>query len=84
MAAATYNFDIEQGSDFIINFQYNDENNIPINLSGKCVVLRWTQNDGGGKVFSTSVPASLENEDSGYSLVANSQGTIFRACHSSS
>jgi hypothetical protein len=76
MAAATYNFDIEQGSDFIINFQYNDENNIPINLSGKCVVLRWTQNDGGGKVFSTSVPASLENEDSGYSLVANSQGTI--------
>jgi len=76
MAAATYNFNIEQGSDFILKFQYNDENNIPVNLSGKCVVLRWAQNDGGGKVFSTSVPASLENEDSGYSLVADSQGTI--------
>ena len=76
MAAATYNFDIEQGSDFILSFQYNDENSIPVNLSGKCVVLRWTQNDGGGKIFSTSVPASLENQDSGYSLVANSQGTI--------
>jgi subtilisin-like proprotein convertase family protein len=76
MAAAIYNFNIEQGSDFILSFQYNDENNIPVNLNGKCVVLRWTQNDGGGKIFSTSVPASLENEDSGYLLTANSQGTI--------
>lgn len=76
MAAAIYNFNIEQGSDFIISFQYNDENNIPINLSNKCVVLRWTQNDGGGKRFSTTVPASLDNEQSGYSLAANSQGTI--------
>jgi len=76
MAAANYSFPIEQGSDFIIKFQYNDENNIPINLSNKCIVLRWIQNDGGGKIFSSTVPASLENDDSGYSLTADSQGTI--------
>jgi len=76
MPAAIFNFPIEQGSDFIITFQYNDENNIPINLSSKCVVLRWTQDDGGGKIFSSTVPASLENEDSGYSLVANALGSI--------
>ena len=76
MPAAIFNFPIEQGSDFIITFQYNDENNIPIDLSSKCVVLRWTQSDGGGKIFSSTVPASLENEDSGYSLVANALGSI--------
>jgi subtilisin-like proprotein convertase family protein len=76
MPAAVFSFDLEQGSDFVINFQYNDENGIPVDLSSKCVVLRWTQSDGGGKVFSSSVPASLENEDSGYSLTANSLGTI--------
>lgn len=76
MPAAIYNFQIEQGSDFTINFQYNDEAGIPVDLSSKCVVLRWTQDDGGGKVFSSSVPSSLENEDSGYILTANSLGTI--------
>lgn len=76
MPAAIYNFPIEQGSDFTINFQYNDEAGIPVDLSSKCVVLRWTQDDGGGKVFSSSVPSSLENEDSGYILTANSLGTI--------
>lgn len=76
MPAATFNFPIEQGSDFVITFQYNDENNIPIDLSSKCIVLRWTQDDGGGKIFSSSVPASLENEDSGYLLSANALGSI--------
>lgn len=76
MSAAIFNFDIEQGSDFTIIFQHNDENGIPVDLSGKCIVMRWTQNDGGGKVFSSSVPASLDNEDSGYSLVSTSSGTI--------
>jgi len=76
MPAAIFNFPIEQGSDFIITFQYNDENNIPINLSSKCVVLRWTQDDGGGKSFSSYVPASLEDPISGYTLVANSVGSI--------
>ena len=72
MAAATYNFAIEQGSDFDITFKYNDENGIGKDLSGSCVVLRLNQ-DGIG--FSTAIAASLENSY-GYLFTANNLGVI--------
>ena len=76
MAAATYNFAIEQGSDFDITFKYNDENGIGKDLSGSCVVLRLKQDDTGEKTFSTGAAASLENQNSGYLLTANNLGVI--------
>ena len=76
MAAATYNFAIEQGSDFDITFKYNDENGIGKDLSGSCVVLRTKQDNNGGQTFSTGAAASLENINSGFLLTANNLGVI--------
>lgn len=39
MVAVNYNFDIEQGSDFEINFVYNGTNGLPVDLSDKCVIF---------------------------------------------
>ena len=79
MAAATYNFAIEQGSDFDITFKYNDENGIGKNLSGSCVTLRTKQEDianpGQQIGFSTAAVASLENSF-GYLFTANNLGVI--------
>lgn len=76
MPAVIFDFPLEQGSDFNITFQYNDINGRGIDLSNKCIVLRFTQSDGGGKIFSSATAASLENSDSGYQLIANSAGSI--------
>lgn len=75
MPAASYNFEIEQGSYFEINFQYNDSNGNPIDLSGSCVLLRWQQDDDIQKHFKSDGTASLDNE-SGYSLSGNNLGQI--------
>jgi subtilisin-like proprotein convertase family protein len=76
MAAATYNFQIEQGSHFEINFRYLSENNSPINLSDKCIVLRWLEAPTAKlATFSSATPASLDNS-SGYSLSGNNLGII--------
>ena len=81
MAAINYNFPIEQGSDFSISFQYNDENGLPINLSeSACVIFQTdytTASDppiiSGIKVLSTATSASNPN---GFSISASDNGLI--------
>lgn len=75
MPAASYNFQIEQGSEFNIVFQYLDTNNNPVNLTDKCVVLRWITNNNNIFTFSSATTASLDNI-SGYSLTGDNNGTI--------
>lgn len=75
MPAANYNFIIEQGSDFVLNFQYNDQNNNPINLSSKCIVLQWITDDGTIKqVFSSGANANYDIND--WSIVGDNTGAI--------
>ena len=76
MAAATYNFAIEKGSDFDITFKYNDENGIGKDLSGLCVFLRLKAGTPPIEiVFSTATGASLQG-DLGYLFTANNLGVI--------
>ena len=75
MPAANYNFIIEQGSDFILNFQYNDQDNNPINLSSKCIVLQWLTDDGATKaIFSSGANANYDVND--WSMVGDNTGSI--------
>jgi subtilisin-like proprotein convertase family protein len=75
MPAANYNFVIEQGSDFILNFQYNDQENNPINLSSKCIVLQWLTDDVTSKaIFSSGANANYDVND--WSMVADNTGSI--------
>jgi subtilisin-like proprotein convertase family protein len=75
MPAVTYNFLLEQGSDFEISFQYNDANNSPINLSDKCVVLQWIDSGKINKqIFSTAALAQYDTND--WSLTADNRGRI--------
>ena len=75
MPAANYNFIIEQGSDFVLNFQYNDQENNPIDLSSKCIVLQWLANDGFTKrVFSSGANANYDIND--WSIVGDNRGSI--------
>jgi len=75
MPAVNYNFIIEQGSDFEINFQYNDENNNPVDLSsnqGACVVLQMIPNSGVSATTSFSTTIQAPN----YSFIASDKGLI--------
>jgi subtilisin-like proprotein convertase family protein len=75
MPAVNYNFIIEQGSDFEINFQYNDENNNPVDLSNSqnsCVVLQMIPNSGVDATTSFSTTAQASN----YSLIGSDKGLI--------
>lgn len=75
MPAVTYNFLLEQGSDFELVYQYNDTNNQPVDLSNKCVVLQWLDNTGTSKqVFSSAALAQYDIND--WSLTADNRGTI--------
>lgn len=76
MPAATYNFAIEQGSDFEVSFQYNDISGNGVDLTDKCVLLRWTQNDQNGKAFSSQANSSLDPLNGGYTLIGNNEGRI--------
>lgn len=70
MPATSYNFAIEQGSDFKISFQYLDEAGNTIDLSNWCVVLQWKTNEDDLYVFSN------RNNSNDYSLVADNTGRI--------
>ena len=75
MPAVNYNFIIEQGSDFEINFQYNDENNNPVDLSNSqnsCVVLQMIPNSGVDATTSFSTTAQASD----YSLIGSDKGLI--------
>lgn len=43
MPAATYNFSIEKGTAFVISFEYQSNNNAPINLTNWAARLRWKE-----------------------------------------
>lgn len=76
MPAVTHNFQIEQGSHFEINFQYLAEDNSPIDLTNKCIILRWLEtNTNNLLTFSSATTASVDNA-SGYSLTGNNLGII--------
>jgi subtilisin-like proprotein convertase family protein len=75
MVAAIYNFNIEKGSDFEINFLYTDENNNPINLTDKCVQFSLLSGDETRVCrYSSLAPAIYEAH--GWSLNANNLGQI--------
>ena len=76
MSAANLNFTIEQGSDFNIIIQYNDTNNTGIDLSGKCVVLRWKDQNNKTKVFTSQSNSSLDPNNGGYTLSGDNSGAI--------
>jgi subtilisin-like proprotein convertase family protein len=44
MPAAIHNFVIEQGSNFYISFEYLNTNNLPVDLTDYCVVLKFRNN----------------------------------------
>lgn len=73
MPAINYNFVIEQGSDFELSFQYNDENGNPIDLSDPsktCVVLQTIPKIGLKNKFTTN------DNETGYSFTASDLGLI--------
>ena len=75
MAAINYNFIVEQGSDFTINYQYNDINNNPVDLSAKCVTLQIKPtNSNFTYTFSSRQPVTYETY--GFSLTASDKGLI--------
>lgn len=75
MPAPTYNFQIEQGSFFEIDFQYNDEDGNPVDLSSSCVLLQCIYPDGSKQplVFNSEEP---DQSNKGYSLTKNNLGQI--------
>lgn len=75
MPAIDYNFIVEQGSDFQINYQYNDANNNPIDLSTKCVTLQIKPaNLDYVYTFSSKQPVTYDTY--GFSLTATDKGLI--------
>lgn len=54
MAAANYSFSIEKGTAFVISFEYQDDTNTSINLTNWCARLRWKDNNGNIKTFTTN------------------------------
>tara|TARA_B100001094_G_scaffold309655_1_gene343519 strand:+ start:484 stop:1488 length:1005 start_codon:yes stop_codon:yes gene_type:complete len=70
MPAASFNFELEQGSDFQIVFNYLDSNSNPVNLTNMHVLLRFKDNNG--------IDYSFDNvtETSDYSLTTTSNGLI--------
>lgn len=75
MPAINYNFIIEQGSDFVINFQYSDINNNPVDLTDKCVVLQIKPaNYNYVYTFSSQQPVTYLND--GFSLDGTDKGII--------
>ena len=78
MSAVNYNFIIEQGSEFNLQFQYNDAANNSIDLSqDKAVVMQIlpeNQPISSGLVFSSKAPASMEVNN--WALEGNNKGLI--------
>ena len=78
MPAVNYNFIIEQGSEFNLQFQYNDAANNGIDLNDdKCVVLQIlpeNQPQSSGIVFSSKAQANYSQTN--WSLTADNKGLI--------
>ena len=70
MAAAVYNFFIEQGSAFQITFEYLNNDNSPVDLTNYCVRLRMKDNNNIVRLY-TSNPGCIN-----YTLLKSSSGSI--------
>jgi subtilisin-like proprotein convertase family protein len=85
MVAVNYNFPIEKGSDFQINFVYNNSSGDPINLSNKCVEFGILGDDGSIRKYSSQALANYDVD--GWSITGDNLGTIvikFSADHTKS
>jgi subtilisin-like proprotein convertase family protein len=74
MPALTVNFAIEQGSDFKISYQYLDDNNNGVDLTGKCILLRYRTDANLVDFFNSAENPTLLNEK--YTLTGDSNGII--------
>lgn len=54
MAAAKYDFAIEQGTSFRLSLVYKDAQGTPMNLAGWCARLTWKTNNTTTQVFSSN------------------------------
>lgn len=54
MAAAKYDFSIEQGTSFELSLIYKSSDSEPINLSGWCARLAWRTSENASYEFSTT------------------------------
>lgn len=52
--SAEYSFNIEKGTAFVISFEYQNNNNAPVNLTNWCARLRWRDNNNNIKTFITN------------------------------
>jgi subtilisin-like proprotein convertase family protein len=80
MPAANYNFVIEQGSDFSIDFIYRDENGSVVDLTGKCVVFQFAftgdLDTGECSKYILSSQANANYDTDNWSVTANNSGLI--------
>lgn len=76
MPAITYNFIIEQGSDFELRFQYNDAANNPINLALDSTEVVFTLVPDSGSVSRFSTKDNLSYQADKHSLSATDKGAI--------
>lgn len=79
MPAVTYNFIIEVGSDFAIDFVYSDENGNPVDLTDKCVTFQfgYTSLEAGDcarYILSTGANSNYDTEN--WSISADNNGII--------
>ena len=58
MAAAKYDFDIEQGSSFTISFTYKDNTNTVVNISNWCARIIMTTSDNQTITYSSGTTSS--------------------------
>lgn len=58
MAAAKYDFDIEQGSSFTISFTYKDSTNTVVNISNWCARIIMTTSDNQTITYSSGTTSS--------------------------
>ena len=58
MAAAEYNFNIEQGSSFTISFTYKDSTNTIVNISNWCARIIMTTSDNQTITYSSGTTSS--------------------------
>lgn len=54
MAAANYNFSIEKGTSFVISFQYQDSNEVPLDLTNWCARIKWIDNNNNTTIWYTN------------------------------
>lgn len=62
MSAATYSFNIEKGTSFVISFEYKDDQNNAINLTNWCARLRWIEDQPADPVVRTFISDTRNSE----------------------